>query len=137
LITFFFNHITRNHGFFLLEKLVQKIPFCTFDNSTTHLLWTSHFEHGIFYGLSIWQIIFFTNIKCDILISQIVQMAIWLIVKLAIIFIHHMSSSYVIIIVTCQVECTCIIDMCHQFKVCIVMCPNLKWYLHAMCCHLG
>jgi hypothetical protein len=137
LITFFLNHITRNHGFVLLEELIKKIAFLTFDNLTMHLFWTSHFEHVIFEGLSIWLMIFFTNIRCDILTSQFVQMAIWLIVKSTIIFIHHMSSFYAIIIATCQVECTCIIDMCHQFRVCIVMCPNLKWYLHAMCCHLG
>ncbi len=137
LITFFLDHITRNHGSFKLEELVKKVPFWTFDNSTMHLFWTSHIEHVLFDGLSIWLMIFFTNIKRDILTSQFVQMAIWMVVKSSIIFIHHMSSSYAIIIATCQVECTCIIDMCHQFKVCIVTCPNLKWYLHAMCCHLG
>lgn len=86
--------------------LIKKIPFYTFDNLTTHLFWTSHFEHAIFDGLSIWLMIFFTNINCDILTSQFVQMTIWLVVKLAVIFIHHMSSSFAIIIVTCQVECT-------------------------------
>ncbi len=137
MITIFLNHITRNYGFFLLEELIKKSPILHIWQLDHTFILDKSFWTCPFCGLSIWLVIFFTNMKVEILTSQFVHMAIWLVVKSAVIFIHHMSSPYAIIIATCQVECTCIIDMCHQFRVCIVMRPNLKWYLHAMRCHLN
>jgi hypothetical protein len=48
-----YHHYKKSY-LFLLGKLIEKVTFCTFDNLTKELLWTSWFEHACFDQSSRW-----------------------------------------------------------------------------------
>ncbi len=73
--------------YFLLGKLIEKVTFCTFDNLTKELLWKVDLNMLVLTSrqdghVSNWLLVFFTNTLNYILISQFIQLLIWLIIKM-------------------------------------------------------
>jgi hypothetical protein len=80
-------HHYKKSRLFLLGKLIEKVTFCTFDNLTKELLWKVDLNMLVLTSrqdghVSNWLLVFFTNTLNYILISQFIQLLIWLIIKM-------------------------------------------------------